>query len=159
MVKFWAAAIWSVTVACIVAVQGASLVERDSCPTNDHGSLKCETSGGSPLVADCEAAINTIPDNAYCTQENAHGSLCTTMVRVGTCKIDVCGALSSTVSPISSVTRCNTYLRTLLASCKSGSLVGGQIFPQHCSVHYVDTPIQDPGLVDKHHYRLQFSHS
>lgn len=80
------------------------------------------------------------------------------MITSGTCKIDICGEGNARVAP-TSTTKCNQYLKNLLASCKSGNRVGGQIFPQTCNVLYEGKVIDDPELKDWMHYRIQFSHS
>ncbi|KAI0741610.1 hypothetical protein C8Q80DRAFT_1110250, partial [Daedaleopsis nitida] len=83
-------------------------------------------------------------------------SHCTTITHSGTCKIDVCGRADSRL--YQKTVGCKTYLRNLLHDCKSGSVVGGQIFPQQCNVHYDTVPVIDPDYKDGNRYRIQFSH-
>ncbi|KAI0741693.1 hypothetical protein C8Q80DRAFT_1123527 [Daedaleopsis nitida] len=155
MVYLWAAI--CTVAACAVAVQGASLVERAGCDNNDPGHFKCETSGGSPLVSDCQHAIDQLPDGS-CQQGNKYGSHCTTMTHYGTCKIDVCGSHLTYLNQAAHVS-CKQYVQNLLGGCKSGDLVGGQVFPGDCHVVYKGDAIVDPTYTNWNHYRLQFSHS
>lgn len=136
-----------------------------ACVTNDHGHLKCETSGGSPLAADCETAIDNLAASSTCHQSNHSGSHCTTLKKYGSCKIDVCGRPGAALVPeyYNEESRCKEYLRFLLADCGGkggGAVVGGQIFPQTCGVDYGHGgPVDDPQYTDPAHYRLQFAHS
>jgi hypothetical protein len=113
------------------------------CPTPDLTPAVCETSGGSPTVSDCQAAIGKL--SGSCHQFNNVGSFCTSIVTVGTCKIDVCGFPGAELEP---GVNCGGYLQTILNSCQSGGLVGGHLNPADCNVQFRDSP-----------YKLQFSHS
>ncbi|KAI0746611.1 hypothetical protein C8Q80DRAFT_782356 [Daedaleopsis nitida] len=145
----------AVALACAVAVQGASLggnatfVARDrDCADHDPAEPKCETTGGSPLVSDCVEALKRL-DN-QCLQGNDQGSWCTSLVKFGTCKIDVCG---DNGAQIASGIHCGGYLQTILNNCQSNGLVGGYLIPQKCNVRSAG------GGEGTGNYKLQFSHS
>lgn len=104
---------------------------------------KCETSDASPLVNDCQAALGLV--SGTCRQRNSIGSACTTLVTVGTCKVDVCGYEGA---ELEAGINCGGYLQTLANDCHSNNRVGGYIRPQACNIKGKDQP-----------YRLQFSHS
>ncbi|PIL31674.1 hypothetical protein GSI_06377 [Ganoderma sinense ZZ0214-1] len=142
MLKFLAILATSAAILSSVAVQGATLDKR-ACPTPDQTKPVCQTSGGSPTMDDCAAALKKL--SGPCHQYNNVGSYCTSMVTVGTCKIDVCGYPGA---QLDSGVNCGGYLQTILNDCSSGGKVGGYLEPASCNVAYKDQP-----------YRLQFSHS
>ncbi|KAI0741617.1 hypothetical protein C8Q80DRAFT_145882 [Daedaleopsis nitida] len=133
----------AVTLACAVAVSGVSLSTR-SCDYHDAALPTCETTLGSPLVADCQEALKHLATR--CNQSNAYKSSCTTQITVRTCKIDVCGPNGS---QILDGVNCGGYLQTILNHCQWNGRVGGYILPAVCNVF-------TPYLGD---YKLQFSHS
>ncbi|KAM0718355.1 hypothetical protein Q7P37_005424 [Cladosporium fusiforme] len=57
----------------------------------DDASVKCETTEGSPTVADAESAIAAVGEMDSCTQINPGGTGCTTLKTEGTAAIGVCG--------------------------------------------------------------------
>ncbi|EGN99406.1 hypothetical protein SERLA73DRAFT_73933 [Serpula lacrymans var. lacrymans S7.3] len=113
------------------------------CSSPDNTPAVCQTSQASPKVSDCQAAIEKL--SGPCHQSNNVGSYCTSLVTVGTCKIDVCGYPGA---ELYSGVNCGGYLQTILNSCQSGGLVGGYLQPEKCNIQYNDQP-----------YKLQFSHS
>ena len=119
------------------------------CPTPDLTRPVCQTSDASPTVADCQAAIEQL-SGQDCRQINdfGFGSHCTSLVTVGTCKIDVCGPRAE----IPPVVNCGGYLQNILNSCQSGGKVGGFLTPATCNVLPHDL---EPGLP----FKVQFSHS
>ncbi|KAI0741912.1 hypothetical protein C8Q80DRAFT_1274260 [Daedaleopsis nitida] len=142
----------AVALACAVAVQGASLggnatLVARACQYHDKIQQRCETSGGSPLVSDCVEALKQL--NPECKQSNSGYSHCKTQVKVGTCKIDVCGQSGGEIAP---GVNCGGYLQTILNECQHDGLVGGYIKPDECNVEYTEAN-------SVHDYRLQFSHS
>lgn len=159
----------AIALACAVAVQGATLVERSTngelllpaassypdshfspaatCPNYvDPTPPHCETTGGSPRFIDCQTAVKQLEARGdRCKQTNTgFGSGCKTLVTVGTCKIDVCGKGDAQVADGVS---CGGMLRTILNRCRSNDLVGGYLEPLECKV--VD---------NGHPYKVQFSH-
>ena len=113
------------------------------CSTPDLTPPVCQTSGGSPTVGDCQAAIKKL--SGPCHQFNNVGSFCTSIVTVGTCKIDVCGFPGA---QLDSGVNCGGYLQNILNTCQSGGRVGGYLEPATCNILFHDQP-----------YKLQFSHS
>ncbi|KAI0741893.1 hypothetical protein C8Q80DRAFT_1196892 [Daedaleopsis nitida] len=98
---------------------------------------------------DCAEAIKQL--SGTCRQSNGHRSLCTTLVTVRTCKIDVCGQKDS---ELYEGVNGGGYLQKTLNECHSGGRVGGKIFPVQCHVNYGTN-----GLLYGDALRLQFSHS
>ena len=94
-------------------------------------------------MSDCVTALKKL--NGPCHQYNNVGSYCTSMVTVGTCKIDVCGYPGAQLD--SSINR-GGYLQTILNDCSSGEKVGGYPEPASCNIACKDQP-----------YKPQFSHS
>ncbi|KAI0741661.1 hypothetical protein C8Q80DRAFT_1346843 [Daedaleopsis nitida] len=150
MVKL--ALIHAVALAFAAAVQGATLVEPQgnatlierATPCTETNTPLCQTSGGSPLVSDCNRAIQQL-GTSHCKQTNSNGSHCQTITSYGTCKIDACGKHNAqTVDNIF----CAYYLEKLRDTCQSNGRVGGLFQPTSCNVN--------PATDD---YRLQFSHS
>ncbi|KAI0741900.1 hypothetical protein C8Q80DRAFT_1109823 [Daedaleopsis nitida] len=131
------AAASAVVIAMALAVQGATLSERDGCTSSDAAAPICETSLGSPNMDDCAKAIKQLSGTCY--QANGNRSLCTTLVTVGTCKIDACGGYHS---QLYDGVICGGYLQTILNSCHSGGLVGGKLYPAECNVRYYAAPAQ-----------------
>jgi hypothetical protein len=125
----------------IAIVQATSALAK--CSTPDLTAPVCQTSGGSPKVSDCQAAIEKL--SGPCHQSNNVGSYCTSLVTVGTCKIDVCGFPGA---QLDSGVNCGGYLQNILNTCQSGGLVGGYLNPETCNIAFRDQP-----------YKLQFSHS
>ncbi|KAI0738670.1 hypothetical protein C8Q80DRAFT_1275634 [Daedaleopsis nitida] len=80
MLKLWIA-VFIAAIAGTAVVQGATPYERDYASPGLTAPI-CRTSGVSPNVADCQAAIKKLGDNCY--QSNPHVSLCTSPVTVGT---------------------------------------------------------------------------
>ena len=113
------------------------------CSSPDLTPPVCQTSDASPTVEDCQAAIEKL--SGSCHQSNKGGSLCTSLVIVGTCKIDVCGSPGTQLAP---GVNCGGYLQNILNTCQSGGLVGGLLNPEECNL-----------ASDTSFYRLQFSHS
>ncbi|KAI0757442.1 hypothetical protein C8Q80DRAFT_1265368 [Daedaleopsis nitida] len=142
MVKF--ALIHAVALAFAVTVQAAVLVEPQGEFCAEGNSPVCQTSGGSPLVSDCQQAVNLL-GASRCQQTNGWptGSHCQTITKYGTCKIDACGKHNAQTQIL-----CNYYLQDMLKFCQSNGLVGGQYKPTSC---YVDPETDD--------YYLQFSHT
>ncbi len=54
---------------------------------------------------------------------NGGGSFCTTLVTVGSCKVDACGNWED---ELDAGVNCGRYLQTILNSCQSNGCVGGQ---------------------------------
>ena len=125
----------------IAIVQATSALGQ--CSTPDLTAPVCQTSSGSPKVSDCQAAIEKL--SGPCHQSNDVGSYCTSLVTVGTCKIDVCGFPGA---QLDSGVNCGGYLQNILNTCQSGGLVGGYLNPATCNIAFHDQP-----------YKLQFSHS
>ena len=125
----------------IAIVQATSVLAK--CSTPDLTHPVCQTSNGSPTAGDCQAAIKKL--SGQCHQSNNVGSHCTSLVTVGTCKIDVCGFPGG---ELDSGVNCGGYLQNILNTCHSGGRVGGYLNPETCNVQFRDSP-----------YRLQFSHS
>src|SRR5262245_19574005 len=107
---------------------------QSSCPLAADTSPKCETSNGSPLVSDCQQAVAQLAaSGSACENTNSAGSACSTLVKVGTCKIDSCGAVHvSLLSNPPSPTLCSDFLQKILDTCQSNDKVGGQIEPAGC---------------------------
>ncbi|KAI0702981.1 hypothetical protein C8T65DRAFT_261028 [Cerioporus squamosus] len=142
MFKLTAAFVLYATFFAATAVQGASLAER-ACSSPDLTAPVCQTTDGSPNQSDCVSALSKL--SGQCHQFNNVGSTCTSMVTVGTCKIDVCGFPGA---EIAAGVNCGGYLQTILNDCSSGGRVGGFLEPAKCNIAFGDQP-----------YRLQFSHS
>ena len=106
----------------------------------------CETSGGSPLTSDCLQALQSLGEN-HCKQTNTWpaGSHCQTVVKVRTCKIDVCGDNNAQTTDN---VFCAYYMGQIYNVCMSGGRVGGHIRPNSCNVK-----------PETSNYKLQFSHS
>ena len=118
------------------------------CATPDLTAPTCETSDGSPLVSDCQAAIAEIAST--CKNGNSVGSKCSTIVTHGTCKIDACG----TTTELADGVNCGGYLQSVLNSCQSNGKVGGFLKPASCN-RKDGEDIPQAFLP----YKLQFSHS
>jgi hypothetical protein len=116
------------------------------CSTPDLTPPVCQTSGASPTVSDCQAAIKDL-SGVLCAQSNPGGSLCTTLVQSGSCGIDVCGPLGT---ELLSGVNCGGYLQNILNTCQSGGLVGGYLAPAACNA---DGPTTNPL------FKVQFSGS
>ncbi|KAI0741903.1 hypothetical protein C8Q80DRAFT_164077 [Daedaleopsis nitida] len=148
------AAASAVVIAMALAVQGATLSERDGCTTPDTTAPICDTSLGSPNMDDCANAIKQL--SGTCRQTNSYDSACKTLVTVGTCKIDACGGYHS---QLNDGVNCGGYLQTILNSCHSGGLVGGKLYPARSNVKYRGADKIPTTELDKYLYHLQFSHS
>jgi hypothetical protein len=102
----------------IAIAQATSVLAQCSSP--DLTPPVCQTSDASPTVGDCQAAIGKL--SGQCHQSNNVGSLCTSLVTVGTCKIDACGFPGA---ELASGVNCGGYLQNILNTCQSGGKVGG----------------------------------
>lgn len=132
---------FNLAIIAVTVVQATLALAQCSSP--DLTAPVCQTSSASPKVSDCQAAIEKL--SGACHQSNKVGSLCTSLVTVGTCKIDVCGFPGA---QLASGVNCGGYLQNILNTCQSGGLVGGYLTPESCNVAFHDSP-----------YKLQFSHS
>ena len=113
-----------------------------NCSSPDNTPPVCQTSNGSPVIGDCQAAISQL--SGQCQVTNGAGSDCSTLVTVGTCKIDACGDDNAELLP---GVNCGGYLQNILNTCGSNNLVGGLLSPASCNVE--NSP--------NNNYRLQFS--
>ena len=127
------------TVAALIACAAAGPA---NCPGPDNTAPVCQTSNASPVVGDCQAAIEQI--SGQCKVKNGRGSHCTTLVKVGSCGIDACGDHNAEL--LAGVS-CTGYLQNLLNTCQSNNLVGGLLSPASCNVQNSQN----------NNYRLQFS--
>ncbi|KAI0741649.1 hypothetical protein C8Q80DRAFT_1221623 [Daedaleopsis nitida] len=148
MTKLWAT-IYTAALACTVAVRGMALVERTDppCTSPDTRAPVCETTLGSPKVDDCVRAMNYL--TGQCRQRDIGGSQCTTLLTVGTCKIDVCGPPGW---QLRDGVWCPGYFQSIINNCSWNGLVGGYLEPERCN-------LIEPDGYDNPHFRLQFSHS
>ncbi|KAJ6549747.1 hypothetical protein B0H19DRAFT_853120, partial [Mycena capillaripes] len=121
------------------------------CDPPDETPANCETSAGSPLISDCQTAIEQLGTNNRCLNTNQFGSECTTITSHGTCKIDAC-SIGATFGLQEGV-NCGGYLQTILNSCggsgDAAGRVGGTLFPAQCNqAQSFDV-----------NYKVQFSHN
>ncbi|KAG9226228.1 hypothetical protein CCMSSC00406_0005139 [Pleurotus cornucopiae] len=117
------------------------------CDPPDDTAANCETSDASPLVSDCQIAIQNLGADNQCLNTNGFGSECTTVTTHGTCKIDAC-SIGNTFGLQKGVD-CGGYLQTILNQCNSNGRVGGTLFPMLCN--------QAQGFDVS--YKVQFSHA
>ncbi|EIN11820.1 hypothetical protein PUNSTDRAFT_42961 [Punctularia strigosozonata HHB-11173 SS5] len=132
-----------ITIAAIAAqVTLGAVLEQRTCGSPDTAAPVCQTSSGSPLVQDCQVAIQQLGSSS-CKVSNTGGSDCSTQVTVGTCKIDACS--DGNTPELQPGVNCGGYLQSILNSCQSNGMVGGILSPESCNV------------AGEGAYRLQFS--
>jgi len=91
----------------------------------DKRDATCEVSDASPSTFDAQTAARVIiAHGSDCCQDNRGGSLCTTMVTVGTAAVGLCGPHGSCFK----CTALGTQLLQAVDQCSSNSKSGGQ-FP------------------------------
>ncbi|KAJ6608261.1 hypothetical protein B0H10DRAFT_1921132 [Mycena sp. CBHHK59/15] len=122
-----------------------------ACDPPDNTAPTCQTTAGSPLISDCQVAIEQLGTNNRCLNTNMFGSECTTITSHNTCKIDAC-SIGATYGLQQGVD-CGGYLQTLINSCAgsgdAAGRVGGTIYPALCN------QLQNFDVK----YKLQFSHN
>jgi len=121
-----------------------AVLEQRTCGSPDTAAPVCQTSGGSPLVQDCQVALNQL-GGSDCKVTNTGGSDCSTLVTVGTCKVDACS--DGNTPSLQPGVNCGGYLQNILNTCQSNGMVGGLLSPETCNV------------AGEGAYRLQFSHA
>ena len=86
----------------------------------------CETSSGSPLVRDIQAAANKLSPNAKCAQENPHPPQCQDMADHMTGQIVLCGTYHGSVPCKNVKFATQSLIKYCSRSIGGRDLVGGK---------------------------------